>query len=349
MPTLKDVLSASMVERLAAIADEAVAEAQEHEADYDPRGYLTQAGGLLVPEGDRVRTTEINGVLYDLRSEGMCRTECVDCRCPLEVEVVPQGADLDLLTSTPRVAACAPCAQARTQGKRGSVIHRPRVQRHQPRTSDHQDHPVLVTTPKENDMPEFDLSHYGPAQLAELFLLVQERLRAQAAEALPAKVATAIAEAEAHESADQAVRVEQREARKGWVLDGFTLHTVEVPTLDLSEVANMDEAVSATVRSPYNKALYRNGEPLLSTSTNPAEGQVTTWAVVAAVHERLAAVAAAGPVAATPAPAEVKAGVKAEPTLVAVVDPDKRAKQVAVLMAVRGVTEQQAIDILAAL
>ena len=63
-------------------------------------------------------------------------------------------------------------------------------------------------------------------------------------------------------------------------LGAFVVKGVEVPALDLSEQTSLDEAPSPKVRSPYNKALYRLGEPLLDKET-------CTYRDLRKVHKRL--------------------------------------------------------------
>lgn len=242
--------------------------------------------------------TTINGVDVDLRSEGRFETQCADCQTPLEVEIKPEGVDLNVLTSKPRVAVCLPCGETRVKGKRGVVIYT------QPETKEH----------------ELDLNNFTNAELGAMAVEAREQMLAEAAEALPAKREAAMqakAEAEAADAALKAQDRAQQAQRKVWMGE-FLIHGITVPALDFTEV-NLDEQVSSKDRSPYNKALHACGEETL-------DREDTTFRVLRKVHKRLwreATIAVEMPKGGHVEPERVEP--KAD-VLLAQIDPDADAK-----------------------
>ena len=291
-------------------------------ASTDPPAQETPGETTYRPEAPvDAEVTVINGVEYDLRSEGFVDTACADCETPLKVEVAPRGADLEALVSRPRISVCLDCGDARVKGQRGVLVYDARP-----------------TNQKETPMPEIDLTKFSEAELAALAVQARRRMVAEAAEALPAKREEAKkAEAE-RQAKDAALKAEDRakNKRKAWMGE-FQLH-VFVPALDFTEV-DLDEVVPATVRSPYNKALHAAGEPILDRET-------TTYRMLRKVHKRLwkqAEVAVEAP--------KVKAEPKAEPEgdrLVALLDPQAQAK-VEAYAKVSGMNAEQAREHLASL
>jgi hypothetical protein len=280
-----------------------------------------------VEVADLAPVTTINGVEVDLRGEGRFQTACADCQTPLEVEVAPEGVDLDLLTSMPRVAVCQPCGEVRLAGKRGVVIY----------------------THEAKEI-ELDLTKYSKAEFAALAEDARQRAIAEAEAALPAKREAAMqAKAEA-DAQERTLKLEERAKfgkRKTW-MGPFTIYRPtgkgqfdrtngrDVPALDFTEV-ELDELVPAKVRSPYNKALYLLGEPLL-------EKEETTFRVLRKVHKRLWKHADV----AYDLPKPVAEPKPEAPVLLAQIDPEADAK-VAALAKVTGLSLDQARERLASL
>lgn len=289
--------------------------------------------------------TEADAIDIDPESEAMIEASCVDCRISVLIEPrLPEGVEAD----EPRVPICAPCAKARAiyayNNRRNIMaIRRTRVAKHEPRTTDHIDHPVTTkstTANKENDM---DLDNMTDAELGAL---VRSQMKATLAEqTTAAKIVVEAERAEQAAKTDEAIAAEQVE-RPERILQGFTLRTKsgakDVPTLDLSDVtwvALLDEVPSAKERSPYNKALSGIGEPILDKET-------TTYADLMKVHERL------WKMARKQAKGKGKAKVvEAEPVepevqvIAAHLDPDEKAiikRKVKALMAVTGLDKKQA-------
>lgn len=286
---------------------------------------------------------EINGTHIDLRGDDpWFVTPCADCRVLIKVLIKPEGIDL----SKPREARCIDCGKAlvkarAAEGKAVTVVHKPRVAKHAPRTKDGIDQPVEVKhiIEKEQDM---DLNQYSVAQLATLVERAQDIMRTKAEDALAENVKAVLVERAEDAATDVALLEADRATRSGLVLPAFEFKGVEVPALDLSEITDMGLVMNAKQRSPYNKALYRNGEPLVSADT-------ATYADMAKVHERLAGLVEAPKAEAKPAKAK-----KAKVTKVtAAVEPGAKAKfskaQVAALAEIRGITKAKAREILASL
>lgn len=267
--------------------------------------------------------TTINGVEYSLDSEAHVDVECADCQTPIQVEVAPKGADLDTLTEHPRVAVCTPCGKARTKGKKGVLVYvRPDVE-----ADDLDAHfaanPDKITTHEETPVPQVDLTELSNAEFSELALKARDHMIAEKEAALPAKRKKAKKKEAKRIAKDEAMKVREREERNR-VLPGFTIHKVEVPALDLSEQTSLNEAPSPKVRSPYNKALHRSGEPLLDPET-------TTYAVLVKTHEYLFGM--------KPTKEQVKA-VKGK-RVAAQLEPDTKAK-IAAYAEVMGISEKKA-------
>lgn len=272
MTTLAELLSPETVQALESVTAEPVLEVAH------------------LPQVDLPPTTTINGVEVDLRSESLFDTECADCGTPRSVVVAPEGVDLDMLVSHPRIVVCPPCGVKRVQGKQGTLVHEVKH--------------------------GLNLTDFTKAELAALANQARERMVAEAEAALPAKREAALVERAEVEAVDEERKVADRAERSGVVLPEFTLHTITVPALDLSDLSNDKEVVSATTRSPYNKALNRNKEPILDKET-------ATYEVVAEVHRRLMALAGGAPIA--EAAPEPKKG-KGEKRLVADLDGEAKAK-----------------------
>lgn len=262
--------------------------------DPNPPAQDTPGETVTVLQPERLvdaKVTVINGVEYDLRSEGFVETACADCDTPLKVEVAPKHADLEVLISRPRISVCTDCGQQRVRGRRGVLVYDPRQE-------------------KEEPMPEIDLGKFSEAELAALAVQARQHLMAQAAEELPAKREQAKrAEAE-RETEDAALKAQDRaKQRKKWMGE-FALNGVVVPAIDFTEVS-LDESVPGKVRSSYNKALHAAGEPILD--------REVTYRVLRKVHKRLwkqAEVAVEAP----------RTKAQSESVLVADLDPDAQAK-----------------------
>lgn len=123
----------------------------------------------------------------------------------------------------------------------------------------------------------FDIDEVSDAELGAVF---RASIKARMAEKIRATTPAVLAQ-RAKQEAEQATAITEEQAeRKGKVLPGFTVGTHLVPDLDLSVVTNLQEVVSAKTRSPYNKALYAQGQDLL-------DPESATYAVLADLHPRL--------------------------------------------------------------
>lgn len=156
-----------------------------------------------------------------------------------------------------------------------------------------------------------DLTNYSDAQLSTLALEARDRLLAEREAEVPAKRKKAKKAEREQIALDEQRKARAREERKGRVLPGFTIKGKEVPALDLSEITDTAEMPSAKERSPYNKALYALGMPLL-------DKDATTYEVLAGVHGDLLAMVENKP------EKKGKKGKKAR--LVADIDPSAKAK-----------------------
>lgn len=126
----------------------------------------------------------------------------------------------------------------------------------------------------------FDIDNVSDAELGAIFRAqIKERLAEKIKGATPAVLAER-AKAEAIQAAEIAFRQNER---KGQVLPGLTVAKRFIPDLDLTQVTDLHEVVSAKQRSAYNKALYALGEDILDPET-------TTYLTLFEVHERLAQV-----------------------------------------------------------
>jgi hypothetical protein len=232
----------------------------------------------------------------DPESEALIEAACYFCGVDIEVEPkVPHE-----VLGTERLFTCSDCAKAEVRKairdqRNVETIHRTRVARHQPRTTDGINHPVATTT---KEKPMIDLDNMTDAELGAM---VRKQMKAtlatKVAEAKPV-VEAERAEAEVAKKVDVA---EEQAQRPGRIYPGFTLKTKggvkEVPALDLTDLSTLDEMPDAKTRSPYNKALSGLGEPIL-------EKDGTTYATLVELHERLAGEAVAVPVEVVVAKAE---------------------------------------------
>lgn len=319
MTSLRDLLTPEALERL---KDTTFAERLS--ATAKPEDVLGPIDVAKMSLADRPVTT-INGVEVDLEGDALYETECADCDTPLAVEIAPKGVDLDLLINQPRVAVCEPCGKARVKGKRGTLVH--------PK-------PTIIQT---EETPVFDLNKYTPAQLAGFIQAAQEALAEKIADDLPAKRDEAIAAEAERVAADEEAKAFDRAERKVSGLPEFTLthegQERHIPHLDLSAVTNLDEVMSAKARSPYNKALYLLGMPLL-------EAEKATYRFVADVHTTLMNVAGFevpdwdGDDCCDDHPPVAEA-----PQVVAVLDADVAAKAKAIHDAMPSLTAERALEI----
>lgn len=292
---------------------------------------------LLGPEPTLgVDVVRINGVEVDLKGDAMYVTPCADCGTLRQVEVAPEGVDL----SKERVVVCPPCLKIRVLSEGPvRIIRDPRVAKHQPRLKDGPDQPVEVKhiAEKEHDV---DLNGYTPPQLAALIERATDIMRTKAEDALAPRVKAAIAAAAEADAKDQGLLEVHRESRSGYVLPAFTVKEVEVPALDLSEITDMSMVMPAKQRSPYNKALYRTGSPIV-------EADKATYEEMAKHHEALREVAGYAALAKSEGKGKKPKGKKAEAVkITAAVEPKAKAKfskaQVAALAEVRGISKGEA-------
>ena len=229
-----------------------------------------------------------------------------------------------------RLVVCRTCAAAMTTGSTVTkVVPAPKAA------------PIgVVVTTKE---PTMNLDLIPSAQLGETIKRAErERLAAN----LPKKRKKAKDKADKREKAQvKAARAERKALTAVGVLPAFEIKGVEVPALDVSEEASLAEMPGPKTRSPYNKARYRLGEPLLPTASEPGIGvEATTWQTLVDEHQRLSDLAAQEPVTEPEAKPKKQPGKKAR--IAAEIDLTER--QVAAIMVATGCSAKKARKILAA-
>lgn len=295
---------------------------------------VTKPSTQPVPPKRPRQLTAADAIEIDPESEALVPANCVDCGVEIMLDPkLPEGIAVDAL----RVPICEHHAKVRAmyaaavEQRNVEAIRRPQVARHQPRVTDHIDHPVTVTT-KEQDM---DLSEIADAEIGSM---LKEQIRMDKAEKVKAGAKQAKKERKAEAKRFEAERTQAQAERKGKVLPAFMVGTtLEVPALDLSAVPSMDESPSAKERSPYNKARFR------LTKEGPLDPETTTYRMLAAEHERLMSAEAEriGVDA-----VEVAKPVEQPEQIVAVIDTDEKAK-VKALAKVLGCSKKEAKAILA--
>jgi len=232
--------------------------------------------------------TAADAIDIDPRSGAFIDALCVDCQVPLLIDPkVPEGVDPE----KPRIPMCDGCAKVRarfaamSEQRNVEIIRRSSTKKRSPRTTDGIDHPVTVTT-KEKPMPKTDLDNLSDAELGAM---VRTQLKATATEQIKEAAPKVEAERKERDKATTKATAKKQKQRKNNVLPGFRVDkSLEVPDLDLSDIDGLDECVSATTRSPYNKARFRlkAGDPL--------DPETTTYAVLADEHQRLRELASIG-------------------------------------------------------
>lgn len=333
-------------------------------ADLDPEAPASPPYVVIkaATDPEPVRTVTIatgtGDIEVDLRSDANIEAQCFGCP-----QVISFPPTLPLAVQKryglPRPAAyCLECAETAVlkiiQAQRATeaaqrnqpAIRTPQVARHQPRISDGEEHPVTITK-KESDV---DLDNIPAAKLGET---VRQTMKATKAEQVKKDRKQAKKDQRKREKADLDDRTKAQAEKKGKVLPAFMVGTtLEVPALDLSDVENIDECPSGTVRSPYNKARFRlTGESALpspSACEEDASLVPTTYRVLAEEHMRLMSLAADHNEAAAAKKAEPKAKkVKATKTVV-VADLDLEGKAKALAKAT-GISKKKAREIVASL
>lgn len=287
MSEIRDLLDADTRAKLAQVTSK--------QQDKEPAFVVIKAS--TDPNPPRTLTAA-DAIDIDPESGAMIDALCVDCKVPMLIEpTLPEGVDPE----TPRFPICAPCGKIRArfmainEQRNVEIIHRKSVARHKPRVDDGIDHPVTVTREAPEATKEIQMYDINVLTDMELGAAVRADLLARAAEALPAKRDKAKAKKrKADKVADAQVKQRQSE-RKGMVLAEFNVGTtLVVPALDLSEVEDLNEMVSTTLRSPYNKARFRlAGErPLWAPKDEDEDGYTpTTYQTLIDEHARLMALA----------------------------------------------------------
>ena len=300
---------------------------------------------IATTEGPRY--TAEDAVDLDPESEALIEIACAGskygCTRTVWLDPTPVPGHED----APRVPLCKACATEATKGKRGQVIRRPRVAKHQPRTSDGIDHPV--TTHHQEDTPMIDIGTMSDAQLGQM--LREKVTEKKAAEAKVERPKAVKAKKDKAKKVEKE-RVAERAARV--VLPAFVVDAgLTVPELDLRD-ASLDEVVSATERRPYNQARWRFGEGPLPAPRNAEDEddgtKPTTWGDLMREHRRLGIRARLkqAEVEAKKAAKPKKKGKKVE-AIVAVVDEDVLAKRVKALRKVRpDLSKEQAREVVTA-
>lgn len=212
--------------------------------------------------------TAADGVVIDPASEALIDANCVGCGCPILLDpVLPEGVD----PNTPRIPICAEDAEAyalwvAAEHQRDIEIVR--------RNNDTKEERVDFKTMRDEDLGK---AARKSMQQAEADRIKAERPKVEA-------------KRRAQDKKNRADREVEREQLMR-VLPGFTIEGKVVPDLDLSQPSSLNEVPDKFVRSPYNKALYALGMPLLA----PTD----TYEFLAQVHEVLADACGAEPVKVT--------------------------------------------------
>lgn len=204
------------------------------------------------------------------------------------------------------------------------AVRTPRTAKIQPRITDNQEHPVTTKITMTKDEME-----------AAITKAVEARIAAREAEirrtpvTAPADKPVEIVTKKGGRAKVERATAQTRE-HKGLALPAIVVNeALTIPVLEVGE-ASLDTLVSSKERSPYNKARFRlDKEPVAL----DAEG--TTYRVLMAEHQRIAALVASKP-------AKVKKAKKDKaPKVAAVVDVQRLAK-VAALVTTLGLTRDEA-------
>lgn len=302
--------------------------------------------------------TRADAIQIDPESEAFVDTLCIDCGVPLMIDPqLPKGVE-----DHPEHLRWPLCEEHDTirarwaainEQRNVEVIHRPQVKRHRPRTNDGVEHPVTttqmndVTTTQMNDTKEHEMEDLDTMSDADLGALVRSQMKSIVVDKVKTRQPKAKAKAaKAEKKAEKAHRQERR-GRKNRVLPGFMVNTLEVPTLDLSEVS-LDETANSVERQPYNKARFRleGSAPLASPSACEEDGSLTptTYRVLRDEHARLQALAEAK------AASKASKKTKAKPVVAAMSGADDAVitEKAKALAKVTGLTKKQAREIVLA-
>lgn len=313
MPTLEDLLTPEQIEALKAApvttpapppAVKVERKAPEPEPAIDPLKRSCQCerrhdgfryvGDVLVHKAcgsPRAGVSMLRGATVKPRV-----MPCAGCDTPVTV------AQRD--TKAPeRIVVCAECAESMSRGSSITVVE-PR--KHHSETGGAPVGVTVTTTPKQEAPVPIDINDLTDAELGAA---VRAEMTAQAeAEVKPKRDKAAKQAKVERKAAKAAKRAERKAITAVGVLPAFDVQGAHVPALDVSAVEDLNEVPPKDVRSPYNKALYRLGEPLLSTKDEPGLGaEACTYATLIEVHQRLACQVPAEPVT----PAEPKAQIAA--------------------------------------
>ena len=126
----------------------------------------------------------------------------------------------------------------------------------------------------------FDIDSVSDAELGAIF---RQQIKARLAEKINGATPAVLAQRAKAEAASAAAIAFRQDERRQQVLPGFTVAGRDIPDLDLTQVTDLHEVVSAKQRSIYNKALYALGEDILDADT-------TTYLTLLETHERLSQV-----------------------------------------------------------
>lgn len=286
MPTIAEALEAKKIEALVAVVTggdkastkKAAPEFRTIKAATDPNV------GVSLPRS----SSEVD---LDPESEAMIDALCFGCSARISIDPTVVR---DLDPEQDVQFKCGVCVkhdmtEAIVAQRNVETIRRGRVAKHQPRVTDNIDHPVTVTTKEErvSAQPEvkFDLDSIPDAEFGAV---VKSIIRRRAAGEMVSAREEALAALSERITEQQAGITAEQVRRHGHVLPPFMVGTsLEVPALDLSDVANLDETPSSVMRSPYNKARFRlkAGETL--------DPETTTYRVLEQEHQRLAVLAEA--------------------------------------------------------
>lgn len=263
MPTMEELLDPEVIAKMAEAAEPKRECLCERRSD----GFRLNEDGVAVHKTCGNPRPPVSMFLSPGNSAKVVTVDCEGgCGTPIKIAVreVP-----DRHRNKPRYRVCAECAATMIDGSTVTVVAPPQKEA-----------PVAV-----------DLSANALSD-AEVGATVRKAAIDKIAADLPKKRKKAKAKAaKKDKAAKKAKRAERADLAK-IVLPGFEFQGIEVPTLDLGEINNLDEAVSGTVRSPYNKVRYRLHMTPLPSATKAQIKQdpttpVTTWAMLANAHAEL--------------------------------------------------------------
>lgn len=219
---------------------------------------------------------------------------------------------------------CTPEEQAAAEAKTG----------HEALVAALQDNTLALLGQEAEEVPvvtAINVSNLTDAELGRMMRAALLSVRVDQAEAARSTVAAARADQAADRQALLAQEQSERRVDPAFLLPGFNVGDLEIATLDLRDKA-LGEVVPSKVRSPYNKARFRLGVKEV------LDPETTCWRELGVAHKQLAQLAISRPGYTGTKLDEVSAPA----VLVAEIDPDAKAKKVAALATVLGISKKAA-------